>query len=334
MFGLRCDGKKVKNLAIIDKAEPFFMPMRCDATNFITIDIPCSPMDDFIARERRNGTTFSYMHIVIATIVRLIHLRPRLNRFIMRGSIYQRNELTVSMDIKKKLDDDGEQATLKFYFTGRESIYEVKKIIDDMIAEESKEKAETKTTKFIKGFTKLPDWMFRWALAIFRWMDRHGLLTKGMVKASPFHTSAFVTNLKSLKIPYIYHHLYNFGTTSMFFSLGKEKMMPVVENNKDIKVAKMLQIGFSEDERIADGYYMAKTLKLLKEILGNPDCLKEALPDEYKMPTSFKKKKKAKKVGKVKKRRLKKKNKELLVAENNDLTNVETTESIQEEIKE
>ena len=130
MFGFRSDGKKVKNMNIIDKAEPFFMPQRIDAVNYTTVKVKCDTIDEFIARERKNGISYNYMHIVIAAIVRILYIRKKLNRFIMRGSIYQRNTISVSMDIKKKLEDEGEQVTLKMFFTGRESLEEVKKIMN------------------------------------------------------------------------------------------------------------------------------------------------------------------------------------------------------------
>ncbi len=295
MFGHRYDGKKVKGMKVIDRAEPFFMPQRIDAVNLINVKIPCANIDKFIADERKNGTRFSYMDIVFATIVRVLYMRPKLNRFIMRGSTYQRNGIFISMDVKKELNDEGESMTLKFPFTGRESIYEVKKIIDDEIAK-NMGSDDHATTDVISKFTWLPDWMLRWALAIFRFCDRHGLLGKLMVKASPFHTSCFVTNLKSIKLKYIYHHLYNFGTTSIFISMGKEKMEPVVVNNKELSIAKIMNLGISLDERIADGLYMGKSLRIIEDIMSNPECLKESLPDDGNVPTKIKKTKKVKKV--------------------------------------
>lgn len=305
MFGLRSDGKKVKNMNIIDKAEPFFMPQRIDAVNYTTIKIPCDKMDEFISRERRNGNNYSYMHLIIATIVRVLYIRKKLNRFIMRGTIYQRNYISVSMDIKKKLEDDGEQVTLKFYFTGKESLPEIKKIVDDEIALNLKEDEVHQTTKVANRFVKLPDFLFRWAMKLANWADHHGLLSKSLIKASPFHTSCFLTNLKSIKLGYIYHHLYNFGTTTMFISMGKEQVEPYVENNKELKLGKFLTLGVSLDERVADGLYMGKSLKLCKDLLANPDNLMQNMPDDGTIPKRLVKKR-AKKEKKLKKKEIKK----------------------------
>ena len=290
MFGHRSDGKKVKGLNIIDKAEPFFMPQRIDAVNYTTVKVPCAKLDEFIARERRNGTSYNYMHIVIATLVRVLYIRKKLNRFIMRGSIYQRNYISISMDIKKKLDDDGESVTLKMKFTGRESIQEVKEIVDKEIAENTQTDSVHKTTKTAGKLVKLPDFLFRWAMAFIRWLDKHGMLTKGLIDASPFHTSCFLTNLKSIKLGHIYHHLYNFGTTTMFVSMGKERMEPYIENNKEIKIGKFMNLGMSLDERVADGLYMGRSLKLCNDIISNPDTLLTSMPDDGTIPKKLVKK--------------------------------------------
>lgn len=284
MFGHRSDGKKVKGMNIIDKAEPFFMPQRIDAVNYTTIKIPCQKLDEFILRERRNGNHYTYMHLVFATIVRVLYTRKKMNRFIMRGSIYQRNTISISMDIKKKLEDEGEQVTCKFFFTGRESLAEIKEIVDTEIAKNLEEDNVHRTTKVAGVLCKLPDFLFRWFMAFARWLDRHGILPKSLIKASPFHTSCFLTNLKSIKLGYVYHHLYNFGTTSMFVAMGKEKIEPVVENNKEIKLAKILTLGMSLDERIADGLYMGKTLKLCEDLLSNPDSLMLNMPEDGTIP--------------------------------------------------
>lgn len=294
MFGHRSDGKKVKGMNIIDKAGPFFMNQRIDAVNYYKAVIPCQAMDEFIARERRNGRHYSYMHLMFATLVRILYTRKKMNRFIMRGSTYQRNTISISMDIKKKLEDDGDNVTCKFYFTGRESLEEVRSIIDEEIAKNVKVDEVDRTTKVAKRLGKLPDFLFRWFMALARFLDRHGMLPKSLIKASPFHTSLFITNLKSIKLGYIYHHLYNFGTTSIFVAMGKEKLEPYVDSNKEVKVGKFLTVGFSLDERVADGLYMGKTMKLIQDLLTNPDSLTVSMPDDGSIPKRMLKKAKKK----------------------------------------
>ena len=134
MFGFRSDGKKVKGMNIIDKAGPFFMNQRIDAVNYYKAQIPCAPMDEFIAKERKNGKSYSYMHLLFATIVRILYTRKKMNRFIMRGSTYQRNTISISMDIKKKLEDDKKAENL---ISENKSEEEIEKVENEVKNEET-----------------------------------------------------------------------------------------------------------------------------------------------------------------------------------------------------
>ncbi|MBQ8845169.1 MAG: 2-oxoglutarate dehydrogenase [Clostridia bacterium] len=289
MFGRRKDGKKVKNLDIIEKAGVYFMPQRIDAVNLYKQKIDCDKLDQFILEEKKNGVHFTYQDILIASIVRLIYNRPKLNRFIMNCQIYQRNYISVSMNIKKKLSDDGEEVTLKMYFTGRESIYQVKEIVKKEIEKyliptekekKKNEKIDKNETRKTAGFLcKLPNSAFKFALGLVRFLDKGGNLPKSLIHASPFHTSIYVTNLKSIKLNAIYHHLYNFGTTTMFAALGKEKYEPVTDVTREIRAKKLLEIGFTLDERVADGLYYGNSLRMLQKFMENPVVLKEELKE-------------------------------------------------------
>ena len=113
-------------------------------------------------------------------------------------------------------------------------------------------------------------------VGILKFLDKHGLLPMSIIKVSPFHTTAFVTNLKSIKGPSIFHHLYDFGNTGVFFSMGKESMIPVVEGGK-VVAGKRMPFQIVTDERFCDGFYFVSALKVLKDLYSNPSQLKEPL---------------------------------------------------------
>ena len=296
MFKKRSDGYLVKGLDTISKAGPFFMPTRIESQNTCFNPVRCEALDEFIAREKRAGNSFSYTHFVIASLVRLFYLRPKLNYFVSHNVIYEHKNIEVCMVIKKTLKDDGEEVTLKIPFTGRESIFEVKEKLDKEIEANLSLNAEKyDTTKKAGALNMLPNWGFRLFMKLARFMDRHNILPKSLIKASCFHCSVFVTNLKSLKIDAINHHLYEFGTCSLFVAMGKEKMVPVVEGNKELKIGKVMNIGINMDERVADGFYYAKSLRMWNDMFANPDCLKQAMPDDGSKKMVIKKKRKSKK---------------------------------------
>lgn len=313
MFGHRSDGKKVKQIEIIDKAMPYFMPERIDAVNKTTIPINCAPMDEFILKQRKeNGVHYTYTEIILAAIVRMFHERPKANRFISNCVVYDRKYISISMSILTKLIDEGEELTLKFYFKGTESLPEIKKIVDDEIAKNLAANAEThETTKIAGILCKLPGWMFKTFMWFARTMDKHNCLPKALIHASPFHTSVYFADLRSIKLDKVYHHLYNFGTTTIFGTLGKVKYVPVGNKDGEVKVEKHMDMGFSLDERVCDGLYWRNTLKLVLEYAENPELLLEPLPEPELTGRALKKKqkqdkKKSRKEAKLAKRQAKK----------------------------
>lgn len=300
----RKDGVKVKDLSIIEKAMPYFMPQRIDAVNMFTQPIKCESLDKFILDEKKDSSIhYTYTEILIAACVRMLYERPKTNRFINNCIVYQRNTITISMNVKKSLTDTGEEVTLKFYFTGRESLQQVKKIVDDEIAKNIKPDAEVhQTTKTAGALVKLPNWLFKFAMACFRFLDKHNLLPKKLIHASPFHTSLYLTDMRSIKLDKIYHHLYNFGTTTIFGALGKVQYIPVSDRSGEVKVEKMMNLGLVLDERVADGLYYGNSVRLLLKYLENPELLKTPLPEPELTGKALKKKlKQEKKMKKNKK---------------------------------
>lgn len=106
-----------------------------------------------------------------------------------------------------------------------------------------------------------------------RWADRHNILAGSLVELSPFHNSCFVTFLKSIKCDFIYHHVYEFGTTGLFVAMGKEKKAAIVNEANEIIPGKVMTVGLTMDERIADGLYYANTLRYFTTLMSRPEML-------------------------------------------------------------
>ncbi len=276
MFGLRPDGKQVKDVDPIQRIMPHIMKHRHDSQNLTSYDVPCEPFDAFIKQELAEGSSYNYMHIVIAGIVRLIGLFPRINRFIMNGRIYNRNSIQVSFVVKKGLSADAADTTVKIDFTGQETIAEVRDKVNAAIMANNNMDANNGTDKLARLITFTPNFLISFLVGTIKFLDKHGMLPAAILRVSPFHTSAFVTNLKSIKGPSIFHHLYDFGTTGLFFAMGKEAMVPVV-SGKEIVIGKRMPMQIVTDERFCDGFYFVTALKKLRELWNNPALMKERL---------------------------------------------------------
>ena len=297
MFGYRADGKKVKNLDPIQRLMPHIMPTRADAQNSTSYDVPCEPLDEFIKKEYEKGEKYNYMHILIAAIVRGTALYPRINRFICNGRIYARNCIQISFLVKKALSQDAADATIKIDFTGHESLPEIRDKINEVIAKNvASIDSKNDTDTMARIFSIVPNFLIGAMIGLLKFADLHGLLPKSVLDLLPFHCTAFVTNLKSLKGPSIYHHVYNFGNTGMFFAMGKESKKPVVRGG-EIVVGKLMPLRIVTDERFCDGFYFVNAFKQLMALLADPGSMMERLeelPKDTVVQHAFNKKKRAK----------------------------------------
>ena len=273
----RRDGIRLKHCDPILRMTSYIMPHRYDAQVFCKNKINCENIDKFIREEGEKGNKFTYMHIVIAGLVRMYAERPKMNRFVINRKIYARKGISICFAIKKKLKEDAPETTIKLNFTGKESIYEVKKIIDDAIKENSEINDSNDTDKVAKKLLKLPNWFLKFVMKVILFLDNRGMLPRKLINVSPFHTTCFLTNMKSIGTDYVYHHIYDFGTTSQFLSMGKEHIEPVVDENDNITKRKILKMGMVIDERICDGFYYAKGIKIGTRYIQNPELLKEPL---------------------------------------------------------
>lgn len=274
MFGFRNDGKQLTKTTAIFKLMPNLMKERNDSQVLFTQDIITDGMDKYIREKQDQGIKISYLDIVFAAVARIIAERPHLNRFCVNGRTYARNSIFISIVVKKSLSDDSEETPLKIEFDGTETIFEVKDKLQNEIAKNKDVEMKNNTDKTASALTSVPAFLIKFAMGIIRFLDKHGILPKFLIGVSPFHTSAFITNTGSLGIDAIYHHLYNFGTTSMFFAMGRKKKTYVYVDDELIE-KKCISIAFVGDERICDGYYYASSFKQLSKYLAKPYLLEE-----------------------------------------------------------
>ncbi len=272
----RYDGRLLKSIGPFMKLIPYVMTRRSDAQIFSRQLVMTEPIDDYIKEKREQGVELTYLHVFIAIFVRLIALRPQLNRFVINGRLYARNRIWISLTVKRSLHDEGEETSVKFTFSGKENIFEVAAIVDRVLDESLSEGARNSGDRIAAAIMSLPHFMVQGLVRLLKWMDRHNLLPKSVIEASPFHTTMFFTYLKSINLDYVYHHLYDFGTTGIFAALGKNKKLPVVHGDDPV-VKKCCEIGYVLDERICDGIYFSNSFKLMKKYLAEPRLLEESL---------------------------------------------------------
>ena len=165
-------------------------------------------------------------------------------------------------------------AATGYRLSDEEVIFEIKEKLGNVINENKSVKKNNETDILATTLSIIPNFLLKFAISTIMFLDKHGMLPKAVIKASPFHTSAFLTNVASLGIDAIYHHLYDFGTTGIFLAMGKKKKSYIYDDDT-FKEEKCISLAFVCDERICDGYYFANSVKLFNIYLINPELLEE-----------------------------------------------------------
>lgn len=266
---MRADGKRVKDNSAIVSAIPYIMPKRYDAQNFITEFADMEILRKYIREKRKEGIRISYMAVILAAYFKAYEEHPKINRFVMNRKIYQRNHFCVSFVIlKTRADGTPDETTIKVFFEKGDDIFSINRKIEAEIKKNQNSQVENNTDKFASFMFAIP--LFpEIVMGIVNVLDRFGLLPRKIIDLSPFHTSLFITNLASINTNAIYHHCYQFGTTSVFVCMGK----PVANYINGEYRKKLLPLSVVMDERICTGHEYALFWQTLHRYLKHPELL-------------------------------------------------------------
>jgi len=275
-FGDRYDGRLLRTIDPFFKIIPYIMATRVDAQNFFEEKIPLEPIEAYLREKRQSGIkNIGFLHVVMAAMIRTLSQKPQLNRFIAGQKIYARNEILISFAIKKEMNEDSPETTIKLRFLPTDTIMDVVEKVNKAIEENKGAQAQNDTDKTARFITMCPGFLIKFIVWFCKLLDYYGWMPKILNEVSPFHTSIFVTDLGSLGIQSIYHHLYNFGTTSIFVAFGAKQRERVLDKEGNIKERKFITVKIVVDERIADGYYFASAFKLFRNLISFPQKLEE-----------------------------------------------------------
>ena len=272
-YGDRYDGYRVKNVDGPFLLIPYIMKERVDSQVYFEDDIEITAIENFIREHQEEMPGLSLYHVVIAAVLRTISQRPYLNRFVVNSKIYARNHFCLSMMIKKGLTVSGGETLVKPELPLDGTLADVVEIFKKIVEENKVVENSNDTDDTINIIGKLPHWLCRFVVNTLMFMDRHNCMPKFINKVSPFHTGFFITNIGSIGIEPIYHHIYEFGTTSIFLAIGKKRTMVVPDSDGNIIKKRFMGIKIVGDERICDGHYYAESARLLYKYLKRPEKL-------------------------------------------------------------
>ena len=240
-FGDRKEGRRLRTLPALNMFESYIMINRNDACNQFAGSVEISETDRWLRAKRQEGYKgLGMLHLFIAAYIRVVSQLPGLNRFVSGQRIY---------DVYRKMNDAVEEI----------------RVSDD-----------SGTEKAAGVLMKIPGIFLKFAVWVLRVMDYFDLIPMSLLRVSPFHGSMIVTDLGSLGIPPIYHHLYNFGNLPVFLAFGAKRRVVELDRHGQPVEHKYVDYKIVCDERIVDGAYYAAAFKHMKYYLKNPQELERA----------------------------------------------------------
>jgi len=278
-FGDRKDGKLLRDIDSMHYIMPLMYPNRCDNEAFMHLRIDLTNAEKFLERKNADNPAYKYnlFQLIVTAMLKAITLRPHMNRFIANGNMYQRNQITAAFTVKKVFSDKGGEALARIYAKETDTIDTIHEEIFRQVSFCRSDKKDGSTAS-MDVIQKIPGKKLIGVIA--RFLDRHGWMPQSIIATDPYYCSVVLTNLGSLKLDAGYHHMTNWGTNSVFCAIGLMKKRPFYDEDGNVEMRMSVDIGLTIDERIADGYYYAKTIRLLKVLLENPELLELPLKEE------------------------------------------------------
>lgn len=284
----RRDAKLVGKLDSMHVIVPLLYPGRCDNEAYIAERIDLTNINRYLRQKNEellrqspegdDPFRYTIFHLIVTALLKTLHQRPKMNCFIQNKRIYERNEVSASFVVKKKFSDQGREALAVLRGEDEDTIDTIHEKIRRQVYSGRSEKKDG-STEAMDIVTKLPFFLVRFVAWLARRLDVHGKVPASVISSDPYYTSVVLSNLGSIKLRSGYHHLTNWGTNSLFVIIGEKKMRPFFEDDGSYEMRDSLDLGITVDERIADGYYYSKSVRLLKKLLEEPELLERPLAE-------------------------------------------------------
>ena len=273
-WGDRRDGRWVKEAPGLQKCMVHLYPNRTENECYLHDNIDCTELLKYIAKKNEEHSNYktTIFHCFVTALTKMCMERPKMNYFIQGHRTYERNEISLSFVCMRRFKDDAKEALLTLRPSPEETLDEIShKIYGDITETRKSEHATGGVDAELEWFGKVPRVLLMLFIRIVRWLDFWGKCPYALIKDDPSFSSIMISNLGSIGTPAVYHHLNNYGTTSLLVVIGKIHKEQVVMDDGSIEIRDMVDVGATLDERIADGFYFARSLKLVKYMFANPE---------------------------------------------------------------
>lgn len=279
-IGDRKDAKKVRNLDGLHNVMIDIKPERCDSDVYMNKEIDVTKLIKYVEKYKKEhpDDKITYFHAFAMAFAKTIYNKPLLNRFVANRTFYDRNDVIIAFVAKIAFEEDSEEVMINIKVDKDDNIFTLRDKITKRVAKiRNSKKGEKKenTNNIVDAVGKLPKLIRMIVTGALKFLDKHGWLPESITKDNLYYSSVILSNLGNFKIGSIYHNIVNFGTSSIIATMGMIHKSKVIDKDGKEKIIDVCDFGVNMDERIADGYYFAKSIKVLEYIFDNPELLED-----------------------------------------------------------
>lgn len=277
--GDRRDGRLVKAPGL-QTVMAYLLPKRTDCEVYLNDQLDATELVRYLEKrnEEHPEEKATVFHCAVTGMARMVKERPLLNRFIQGYRLYERDEISISFVVKRRFADNAEESLMVLTPTDEDNIDTIsRKIIGDVKETRKSEHATGGIDELLDKFAALPRLVLIPVIRIIRWLDFWGINPKVLTEGDPNYTTILCSNLGSIRCPSVYHHLNNYGTNSIMITIGTLHKESMLMPDGSTQLRDVIDIGATLDERIADGFYFAKSLRLMKHIFSHPELLEQPI---------------------------------------------------------
>lgn len=273
----RYDGYYISGLDSMHIMMPYIMGTRTQNEAVMSEVVDLTEVDKYLAKKNADNPEFKYtwFHVIAAATAKTMLLRPKMNYFIAGGRFYERKQIQIAFVVKRKFQDDSEESIAKFVLDpeGGSPLEQVHSYLEKIVYQVRKEDKKVGVDDAMDFLSVLPRPGWRLLSWVLRKLEYYGHYPKSLAKDDPCYASAFISNLGSIKMKANYHHLFEWGTVSFFMVISEKKFSPFWHEDGTYDLRNTIELGMTVDERIADGYYFAQSIKIMRHLFAHPELL-------------------------------------------------------------
>ena len=281
-FGDRRDGKKVKDIHGQQNIMIDFKPNRCDAAVYMNHKIDMTNFVKYMDKMRKKYDGLTYYHGLVTVMAKTLYSKPYMNRFVAGRTMYMHNDVSLSFTMKVEFEDSATESILVIKVDPEDTLLDVSRKTKEKVdaIREKKFSSKGNANGAADFLGKLPKFLRIPIVGTLKWFDKHGWLPQSIINDNIYYSSAILSNLGTFKVGGIYHNLTNFGTASSLITFGEIK--------KEDNGKYYMELGATIDERIADGFYFCKCLKLIEYMFETPELMMKPAGEKVKYPENRK----------------------------------------------